>query len=686
MYHKLTSLSMLCIAGGAFTSIANQLPEIERFVPSDNYNNKNNNAPNNTLSKTATVSGYKLAKLAPLGSGMIGSSTSANTQSSDACYSNCYAEPISSAQRCINEGYKATSCDGVNFFGDTLSGVCPYDNSYYKTCVDCTSLKSEALDSTYDSGDMFAHDLDWAGTTKPVLATGITGSGPVSISTVPWHMSLNSAQMIINGTATDIKKYNDACNTNMTWSCYSNCHTESAPTCDEYLDSIGVKHASTSSEFLAITGESNTVREVAILDSFLMPKIPHLMALYGPKHYSASSSCQALETPTAELSSLTQYLTDIGDINIKTDENIYTSSGLKIHGNVSAEFTDTGRFFGSSDTLTVTQGSTLNITNSNAPSRTPFAIKENATLNIDGTIDGAGGAVSNLGTLNITAKENEYHCISSAVISTSSDSTINCKSGKLGALGQVSGTLLGKLNIDTQNYKSSPLINVSTGETFFIKGDVTLTNVVSDISLYSELAQNSIYIQDGGSITNSSSTANLIFDRGLNLGSDSLLSGFNLTDDVSSSSIRTFTASAGARVIKDGVCKKAPTSTDYTELTYASSWVSCENSCSTYQSSPWVVNGSTVYSLCQAYGLIPSSTTETCGGTLYTKCQAPSSTPTCTTSAASCITGYTLCTGYSALRCMADTSTGCNCFKTPPNVSVSYTEEELCKYCNYTIN
>ena len=83
---------------------------------------------------------------------------------------------------------------------------------------------------------------------------------------------------------------------------------------------------------------------------------------------------------------------------------------------------------------------------------------------------------------------------------------------------------------------------------------------------------------------------------------------------------------------------------------YSKSGNSCEKpeNCSQYQSSPWVVNGSDVYSKCQALGMIPSSTTATCGGTTYNKCGTR----------AQCPSGYTDCTGWgasnNASRCAAE--------------------------------
>ena len=97
--------------------------------------------------------------------------------------------------------------------------------SYYdSTCAchtDCTVMYQDAIESKSDSSDMFGGDLCWDCGTEIVKATGITGSGAVSISTVPWYTSLSAAQQIINATATDLANYNVKCSGSLTWSCYS---------------------------------------------------------------------------------------------------------------------------------------------------------------------------------------------------------------------------------------------------------------------------------------------------------------------------------------------------------------------------------------------------------------------------------------------------------------------------------
>ena len=100
--------------------------------------------------------------------------------------------------------------------------------------------------------------------------------------------------------------------------------------------------------------------------------------------------------------------------------------------------------------------------------------------------------------------------------------------------------------------------------------------------------------------------------------------------------------------------------------------VTTAEDCSAYKKSPWVVNGPSVYSSCQALGsYIPSSTTATCGGTSYNKCQV------------TCPTGYTDCTtaayGHSpdANKCSDASVVGKKCWK------IMVSSGSGCSTCNF---
>ena len=100
--------------------------------------------------------------------------------------------------------------------------------------------------------------------------------------------------------------------------------------------------------------------------------------------------------------------------------------------------------------------------------------------------------------------------------------------------------------------------------------------------------------------------------------------------------------------------------------------VTTAEDCSAYKKSPWVVNGPSVYSSCQALGsYIPSSTTATCGGTSYNKCQV------------TCPTGYADCTtaayGHSpdARKCSDAGVGGKKCWK------IMVSSGSGCSTCNF---
>ena len=104
------------------------------------------------------------------------------------------------------------------------------------------------------------------------------------------------------------------------------------------------------------------------------------------------------------------------------------------------------------------------------------------------------------------------------------------------------------------------------------------------------------------------------------------------------------------------------------------SCVTTAEDCSAYKKSPWVVNGPSVYSSCQALGsYIPSSTTATCGGTSYNKCQVQ----------VTCPTGYTDCTtaayGHSpdASKCSDASVGGKKCWK------IMVSSGSGCSTCNF---
>lgn len=350
---------MACVAGGAFSSTSTQYDEIQKY----NQNEKTSTQSTDIYTKQNLIlKGTKVARLFAL-SGLVGSSVAASandsttgtnssnsSSSTDACYSNCYSEPAADTtpQQCMDAGFSKTTCDS----GYTLSGECSYNSAYFNSCTchtDCTEMYQDALEDIGDSSDMFAHDLSWDGTV--VEATGITGSGSVSISTVPWYTSTAAAQLIINATGNKLSNYNTKCGGNLTWSCYSNCHTE-ASTCEDYLKSINVTPVSTYDELL--TAARLTGGEIAVMadltatpiGSYLDSGIPldKITGIYGAKHYSYSD-CQSKPIPKIGNTSYpSMYMLVIydakehsfGDINIdKIRIQDFVEPTINMYGNVS---------------------------------------------------------------------------------------------------------------------------------------------------------------------------------------------------------------------------------------------------------------------------------------------------------------------------------------------------------------
>jgi len=316
------SMSLASVASGAFASIGeNVLDKTPDNLGIDS---------NISLHKSTSVDGVRYAKrYSPsfVGSSVSSSNDPNGTSSIESCYSNCHDNPIcedyskgttcptgytkdicaddssfwnctchtDTIQQCLDANFTKTSCST----GYTLSGQCPDNTAYYSSCTchtDCTEMYQDALESKSDSSDMFASDLDWSGTV--VEATGITGSGAVSISTVPWYTSLSAAQQIINATAADLATYNNACSGSMTWSCYSNCHTEVVD-CPGYLTSLGtVSVVTTAEELTTAASSSNSI--VAVLNNMTAADSTTLTGkkLVGPKYFTASAECMALSTPT----------------------------------------------------------------------------------------------------------------------------------------------------------------------------------------------------------------------------------------------------------------------------------------------------------------------------------------------------------------------------------------------------
>jgi len=334
------SMSLASVASGAFASIGeNVLDKTPDNLGIDS---------NISLHKSTSVDGVRYAKrYSPsfIGSAVSSSNDPNGTSSVESCYSNCHDNPIcedyskgttcptgytkdicaddssfwnctchtDTVQQCIDANFTKTSCST----GYTLSGQCPDNTAYYSSCTchtDCTEMYQDAMESRNDSFDMFASDLDWSGTV--VEATGITGSGAVSISTVPWYTSLSAAQQIINATAADLATYNNACSASLTWSCYSNCHTEVVD-CPGYVTAQGVPVITDDASFVSAMTSSSSI--IAVLDNRTFDHLLNISnkKLVGPKYFTGSSVCTALETPT-----LTVNNGDTGGIKIGTGGGI----------------------------------------------------------------------------------------------------------------------------------------------------------------------------------------------------------------------------------------------------------------------------------------------------------------------------------------------------------------------------
>ncbi len=265
---KLASLSMICVAGGAFSSTAGQHPEINNLNYASNAETSKHNNIVSKISKSTDLSGVKFAKSQSL-TGLIGSTNNSENGASsvsDGCYSNCYAQPIASchtesvADQCAELGFSTTTCSS----GYALSNQCTVSGGtlYYSTCTCHSDNCPDLLTTANNARASFVSAVSGSTATSTAYTQAFSTASGIFTNSATANFSSDTARTTANSAYSSYvsaaNNYSSSCSTySNAYSCYSNCHTETVD-CPSYLASQSVSSVTTAAELTSALSSSNS--------------------------------------------------------------------------------------------------------------------------------------------------------------------------------------------------------------------------------------------------------------------------------------------------------------------------------------------------------------------------------------------------------------------------------------------